>query len=160
MAVTALTSLTEDQYVAIGHIAVNWAELENTFMFTLWGICKLDFTHGVALTAHMSHLARIGALQAILSEQYPEQTVESDITEFISRSEMLRTERNLVIHGRWSMAGNNSSRVITHTARKKLAFKNEVFTLERMVNLANDIKHIERDITKYLINNDLFPDLS
>lgn len=90
MAMTQFTTLTPDQFEAIGHIAVNWADLEVMFMYALWGVCKLDYNQGRVLTTHMSHLSRVGAIKTILDTEYSGQPLEAEMLEFIDKSEKLR----------------------------------------------------------------------
>ena len=155
-----LTSLSDKQYEAIGHIAVNWATFEITFMYALWGVSKLNVKQGRALTTHTSHLSKIDAVKTVLDDQYSGQSLQTDMLDFISRSEPYRLDRNLIVHGQWSIAGSSTSRVISHTARGSIDLKNKTFTLQQMADLANNILDIEQELSKYLMSNGLFPDFS
>ena len=84
----------------IGRVVISWSMLENAIEHLIWVLFNLDIAHGRIITAKLAVEGRLQMLKALAELAYKGQTA-IDVKELISRIEIVKDDRNAVVHGTW-----------------------------------------------------------
>ena len=94
-----ITLASEPYYAIIGRIASNWALLELSIDYTIWGLASITNEHGACLTAQYIGInPRINALMALVKYWNCSKTLLSDLEDFHKKSMGLSEQRNRAVH--------------------------------------------------------------
>lgn len=101
-------ALTEEHVLAIGLVTTEWTRIENQSQILLWQLLGLEPRIGRCITQHVSFVGLWDSIFALLTEL---SSAKEDINlakSIYTKINVLRTERNNIVHAHWSMSPYSS----------------------------------------------------
>lgn len=143
---------SNDHLIAIGKIAIESSCLEQTIQLATWQILGLPEEKGSHITGKMHLDGRVNLFVDVARSYFPEPS-RAELDDIIKDIRQARTQRNLIIHGLWSLGKPeaNSSSCIYRYKREK-----GVFRLRHKNYTAPQIEAIAKQISDALIRFTLF----
>jgi hypothetical protein len=96
----------------IGRFAVEWSKLEGVMDDLIWRFLDLPVEYGRIVTSHVDANGKIKLLSQLIETSFghssPDYIMFSYFEEILSHTDIIRIDRNLIIHGTW---GRNLSRI-------------------------------------------------
>jgi hypothetical protein len=123
----------------IGRVAVEWPRLEGVMEDFIWHFLGLPIETGRIVTGRLDATAKIRMLRALGELKLPEQRWHV-LSSILDKIDMLREERNIMVHGTW---GRNPGGVPIAISLRIRALApdqvvSETFPAERMQGIAHD----------------------
>ena len=117
----------------IGRVVVEWSRLEGLMEDFIWHFFGLPIETGRIVTGRLDATAKIRMLRALGELKLPEQRLHV-------KSDMLREERNLMVHGTWGRIPGGVPIAISLRIRPLAPDQvvSETFPAERMQGIAHD----------------------
>jgi hypothetical protein len=84
----------------IGRFVVAWSKLENAIDDLIWHLLDLPVEYGRVITTRLDATGKIRILKALGDLTYTE-SERSALNETIGKIELLKDDRNFIIHGTW-----------------------------------------------------------
>ena len=138
----ALLGSKQAYCTAIGHVAMEWASLENSVHRLLWRLLGLESRLGRCVTQHVPLGTLWGSILALAEELSLPQERRNHLKDLEAQCEPLRQKRNDVVHGLWGFSpttevGKLSAVVVK--ARRKLKVEFQHHSVDDMHSLATQI---------------------
>jgi hypothetical protein len=132
------------QYRLIGRVAVEWARLENVMDDFIWHMLEIDIEQGRIITTRLDATAKIRTIRELAPVTLSEAEWHK-LSPLLDRADILRDERNLIIHGTWGR--DDSGIPISLSLKVKPLNPDEVvseqFSEKRMRSIAHDIDAVK-----------------
>jgi hypothetical protein len=152
-----MRAITDAHLTAIGRVASNWSQIEQTLAMALWRLTGLDNKTGTCLTAQIPNLARmLDALIALARLKGTEDNAIRKLGKFAERTFGLQEERNRVVHDVWTFDPGLISRW-PHTAKRAVSDQHVEVTTAEVEQLAIRIQQHGDSLRRLL--RDLYRDL-
>lgn len=95
----------------IGRFVVEWSKLEATMDDLIWKFLNIPFEYGKIVTSHMDATGKIKILRQLIETSFGHSSNDymmfSYFKEALDHIEIIRVDRNLIVHGTW---GRNQNR--------------------------------------------------
>lgn len=95
-------TITPAQKELIGSVVESWSKLEYNMDDLIWAMLKLDFESGKLITNRMDAVSKIRLIRQ-LGPLVLTETQFHTISPVMDRVDILREDRNFIIHGTWGM---------------------------------------------------------
>jgi hypothetical protein len=141
---------TEAHLLAIGRVASNWSQLEQTLAQALWRLAGVDNKTGTCLTAQIPNSARmLDALLALAKLRAASKKALKNIEKFVRKTYGIQEQRNRVVHDVWTFDPGLINRWPL-TARKIVSDEPVQVTTDEVEGLANTIDHHDTELRRIL----------
>lgn len=148
-------ALSEQHVLAIGLVTTEWTRIENQSQIFLWQLLGLDPRIGRCLTQHVPFNGVWDSIFAILNELQADITDIECTKEIFKRIDVLRNERNNIVHAHWAISPESSSAktgeatAITIKARKSLVIKHKNVPLAEIQSTYKKIFDIGQELADF-----------
>ncbi len=89
----------------VGRFVIEWAKLEATMDDVIWNFLNLPIEYGRIVTSHMDTTGKTKMLRQLsetsFGHSYPDYALHSYICELLDHVDIIRIDRNLIVHGTW-----------------------------------------------------------
>jgi hypothetical protein len=96
------TTITLGQERLIGRLIVAWSKLEAAMEDYIWALLGVEIDYGRVVTAKLDASSRIQMIASLALLEYPKEKSD-EVKELMSQIDILRDDRNFVMHGSWGM---------------------------------------------------------
>ena len=131
------SSISADFAAAIGYVSAGWADVEGLLAGTIEGLLNLSPRGGKVMTSELSALAKMNLIAALFHEAHNAEWIEL-WANLASEVDILRVERNVIIHSSWTSFGEEHQQYYVRT-QKRIIKRSERRTPDQLIDLADRI---------------------
>ena len=147
--------LSQDHILAIGLVAAEWGYVESTIEALIWALAGIDELKGYSITTHIGNVTRMDIINTLTTETIKDNELKTEITNAMKEYEMLREQRNKIIHSIWLIdkpsfrqgSPSKPPQSIHIKAKGKIEFKVRTQTPEEMREIAKQMTSLTVKIT-------------
>jgi hypothetical protein len=156
---TKLTSdLSQRQYAAIGKVASEWGYVEFILRYYFEQTAKVDAILGAKITSELGNVSLVNLILAVLHNgEIKEDEKQLPLYQHLKKLEPtiaeLRTLRNTVVHLDWTRDKRSGALALKASAKGKLVFKFETWTVRQMEELAERIRDLYAVLLQHLLDS-------
>lgn len=156
---TRLTGdLSQRQYAAIGKVANEWAHVEFILRYYFDQVAKVDEILGAKITSELGNVSLVNLILAVLHNgDIKEDEKQLPLYQHLKKLEPtiteLRTLRNTVVHLDWTRDKPSGALALKASAKGKLVFKFETWTVQQMEELAERIHGLYAVLLQHLLDS-------
>ena len=135
-----LRPIPDDILRAIGLVAVEWTNIENTLGRLLGDLLALG-TQASAVTTHIPFRTRIDIANTYARERPQiEPELARELSDLLKQIDANRSERNLCVHGEWRIHPRSGRAEVSQmSAHGKIAWRGGHVTAQNLITLADEI---------------------
>lgn len=141
---------------AIGQITVNFALLESTICFFVWGIISADQMLGQIITAELSFRNLIALLSSLYKYRINDEGRLAELQKVLNRALYVEERRNIITHSVWAAGATPETITRFKTTAKKskgLTHQFEQMTVQDLEKIADLAAEVATDIQTFLFDN-------
>jgi hypothetical protein len=143
-----LDHIPEEHLRGIGLVALAWSYLEGAVERVIWRLARLNDHRGQAMTTHMSMPARVNAMNALASHEFPSENQTAELEKIGNHIiKNLAPKRNGIVHSRVIHFENMEFSLRVHyKARGKLEKSTDPIDLKEYQETATAILKTASDL--------------
>lgn len=150
--------LPDDILIALGRIAVNFAQVESLSVSFLGSLlAPQDPITGDTVTANMSFRNLVSLLSSLHRHRVDDAALQERLDEHLRRALSLEEKRNTVTHSTWSPHPEDPTVVMRwkNTAAKGKGLRRQAqrMTAAELHTIADELQELSADITRFMISS-------